>query len=425
MAATAVVLAAAGLSACSGGSSGGGGSAPGVTGSAVDVGALATESGPLSSGFGEIVDGVRAYFDMVNATGGVDGRKLVLAHVADDGGSPTGDTQAARRLVGDHVFAIVGVATPFFSAASYLAGTGTPTFGEVVSPGWAGHDNLFGTFGSTLDYSTDASAIAWFAHQVGASTAAVIAYNGVAQSQDACKADAAGLKRFGVAVPVADYNYQLGGNPDADVFRMAGNNVQLVVSCLAGADNLKLDQVMKQYKLQNASTLWLDGYSRQVVKQNPAAMEKVYFLFQHVPFEAASSYPTKYPGIVQYVDAMTTYAPKWTYDETAMQGWIDAAQFVAGLRAAGRHPTQQAVVAAINRETAFTAGGLMPPIDWRVAHTSSPPPWCSAFAEAYQGGTVDALVRNGARLFACFNANSDNPVTAPAGTPGAAGTSSG
>ena len=65
------------LSACS---SSAGGSAPGVTKTEIKVGALATVTGPLSSGFGEIVAGVRAYFDMVNAQGGVAGRKLVLSN---------------------------------------------------------------------------------------------------------------------------------------------------------------------------------------------------------------------------------------------------------------------------------------------------------------------------------------------------------
>ena len=52
------------------------GPAPGVTSNSIIVGTLATESGALSPGFGEIVDGAQAYFDMVNAQGGVNGRKI-------------------------------------------------------------------------------------------------------------------------------------------------------------------------------------------------------------------------------------------------------------------------------------------------------------------------------------------------------------
>ncbi len=413
------------LTACSSGS--GGGSAPGVTKTEIKVGALATVTGPLSSGFGEIVDGVRAYFDMVNAQGGVDGRQLVLSNVANDAGSPTVDTQVARNLVEqDHVFAIVGVGTPFFTASSYLAKSGTPTFGEVVSGNWSNAPNLFGTYGSVLNYSTNGTSVAWMASQVSATRAAVVAYRGVAQSDAACKADAAALQKFGVKVAVADYNYPLGGgNPDADVFRMAGSKVQLLLTCLQGPDNLAFAKVMKQYHLGSTPSLWLDGYSRATVSANAAAMQHVYFLFQHVPFEAVDQYPSKYPGMVAYVQAMQKYEPAWTYDDTALQGWINAAQFVAGLRAVGHAQlTQQALVSAINTETDFTAGGLMPPLDWRTSHTKALPPYCSGFAEAYDGHTVPALVRQGGQLLTCFTGTSDKPITSPAGTPGTPGTPS-
>jgi len=52
----------------------------GVTAHRIIVGSLATLSGPLASSNEGIVAGVKAYFDMVNAKGGVDGRKLDLAY---------------------------------------------------------------------------------------------------------------------------------------------------------------------------------------------------------------------------------------------------------------------------------------------------------------------------------------------------------
>ena len=96
---------------------------PGVTKTRIIVGALATESGPLASLFGQPVYGAEAYFDYVNNTfGGVDGRKIDLAYNLDDAGSTTNDTTQVRNLVEqDHVFAVVGVSTLFFSGASFLA----------------------------------------------------------------------------------------------------------------------------------------------------------------------------------------------------------------------------------------------------------------------------------------------------------------
>ena len=50
---------------------------------------------------------------------------------------------------------------------------------------------------------------------------------------------------------------------------------------------------------------------------------------------------------------MQKYYPQYLYDDTAMQGWICAEQFVAGLKAIGRNVTQNRLVDVINRETAL------------------------------------------------------------------------
>ncbi len=65
---------------------------------------------------------------------------------------------------------------------------------------------------------------------------------------------------------------------------------------------------------------------------------------------------------------------------------MNAAQFVAGLRAVGHgRLTQRALVDAINKETDFTAGGLIPPVNWTEAHTVDAPPYCSSFVVAENG----------------------------------------
>ena len=135
--------------------SNGGPGAPGVSAKEIDVGSLANITGPLSADFAPIVSGVQAYFDMVNAHGGVYGRKLVLKYQLDDQGEPTQDADLARTLVTqDHVFAVVGVGTPFFVGAKYLAQTGTPAFGYQVSADWSDGPTLFGQNGSNLDTTT-------------------------------------------------------------------------------------------------------------------------------------------------------------------------------------------------------------------------------------------------------------------------------
>lgn len=75
----------------------------------IRVGAVSSLSGPAQ--FPESSAAVRALFDLVNADGGVRGRRLELI-VEDDRGDPAQAVRAARRLVDDqHVVALVGSAS--------------------------------------------------------------------------------------------------------------------------------------------------------------------------------------------------------------------------------------------------------------------------------------------------------------------------
>ncbi len=385
------------------------------------VGALATLSGALSSGFGDIVYGVKAYFDMVNAEGGVNGHTIKLQYVVDDAGNPTTDEDQARNLVEqEHVFAIVGVGSPFFSANQFLGQTGTPTFGYQVSANWNKYPNLFGSYGSVLDYSTYQTKVAWLAKQLHAKSVAVLAYGIAAQSKDACAAYAAGLKRFGVHVGFVDLNVGYEANPIPDVLQMVQAHSDLVLSCMDGPENLKIAQTMHQYGFKDVHTLWVNGYDRQVVAQNEAVLASTgtIFFVQHVPFEAVTAFPGKYPGMQQYITEMNKYEPQWTYDDISLQGWINAAQFVAGLRAAGRNPTQKAVVQAINKETSFTADGLTSPVNWTTAHAVANPPYCGSFVEVMAGGRLEPVfVQHGDQTLVCFNGTADTPIPLPSNTP--------
>jgi len=75
-----------------------------------------------------------------------------------------------------------------------------------------------------------------------------------------------------------------------------------------------------------------------------------------VPFEAASAFPGKFPGLQTYLAAMKKYEPKYTYNEVAMDGWLSAALFAQGVKAAGSDLTQKKLVDDINHITNFTAG---------------------------------------------------------------------
>ncbi|HTZ10390.1 MAG TPA: ABC transporter substrate-binding protein [Acidimicrobiales bacterium] len=394
---------------------------PGVTSNSITVGSIANITGPLSSDFAPIVNGVQAYFSMINAEGGVDGRKLKLGYQEDDQGSGTTDLAVAQKLVEqDHVFAVVGVGTPFFGGAKYLASQGVPTFGYAVSTDWEGHPSLFADFGSVLCFQCGAPGDAWTAEQLGATSIGVVAY-GVPQSAAACNAAVTGMRGFGLNVTFTDTAFTFGADPTADVLKMKAANVNVLFTCLDVTGNVAFARSLIQNGM-SPKQVWFNGYDRNTLKQYGSLMNGVYLGLQHVPFESALS--GDYPGLDTYIREMSKYQPNFTYNETALDGWIAADQFVTGLKAVGKGKlTQASLVKAINQETAYNGAGLTTPVNWKTAHTLATPPFCQSSVEVENGSFVPAFVNDG-QVFTCFGSKtSTDTVPPPAGTPGPSPTS--
>ena len=92
---------------------------PGIENDVITVGGHYPLTGVAAPGYSEIPGGAKAYFDYVNANGGVNGKTIELV-VKDDAYNPTQTSQVTNALVQqDGIFAMVG-------------GLGTPTHGAVI-----------------------------------------------------------------------------------------------------------------------------------------------------------------------------------------------------------------------------------------------------------------------------------------------------
>ncbi|MHB1518789.1 MAG: ABC transporter substrate-binding protein [Acidimicrobiales bacterium] len=398
----------------------GGSSAPGVTATEIKVGSISTLTGFIAADFNGFAPGMQAYFDMVNAQGGVGGRKVVLAYNLDDGGSPTTFNQLAHTLIEqDHVFA-VGASTAFFSPNLFVQ-TGTPTYGYNVTGNWQGPANLFAAGGSVQNYQTGASAVAYLMKQVKSTSVAFFSYgSAIAASYDACHADAANLQAAGIKVSYTDLNASPYGNYTSAVQHLPQTGA-LVVSCMQGSDNVTLAREIQQYGLK-VHQLWFNGYDQSLVAPYSSLLQGVYInIAGNVPFEAQAAYPGHYPGMANYLAMMKKYEPAFTTNGVAFQGWQSAALLVDGIKAAGSDLTQQNVISKTNQIANFTAGGLTTVTHWQDAHNATTYPTCSAFV-AVKGKSFVLAVAKGPQTFVCFarNANLAHPslVTPPAGTPG-------
>ena len=96
------------------------GADPGVSSTQIVIGTTTPKTGPASPGYKDVAPAAQAYFDYVNASGGINGRKIKYV-VKDDAYNPAKTKSATSELIlRDKIFAMFGA-------------LGTPTHSAVVA----------------------------------------------------------------------------------------------------------------------------------------------------------------------------------------------------------------------------------------------------------------------------------------------------
>ncbi|PZG24273.1 ABC transporter substrate-binding protein [Micromonospora craterilacus] len=153
----------AGSAACGADEGSSRGPVPGVTDTEIVVGTHMPLTGPASAGYSKIAPATKAYFDYVNANGGVHGRKISYK-IMDDGYNPANTQQVVRQLVlQDKVFAILnGLGTPTHTGVlDFLHSNRVPDlFVASGSRSWDQPDRYPATFGFNPDYTVEGKILA-------------------------------------------------------------------------------------------------------------------------------------------------------------------------------------------------------------------------------------------------------------------------
>jgi len=402
-----VVVAAACSNASSGSkgsSDGGGGSGssatvdqPGVTKDTIRVGGVASVTNPLNAPYGDVFKGVKAYFAKVNSEGGIYGRKLELVSERDDQISQN-SKEVQGMLSEDNVFAALGVLTIFdFSGASELTAQGVPTFGVNYNADW-NKPNLFSNAGALCLGCVNVG-LPWVARQLGKKSIGVLTYGSV----DSSKRCGEGIRKSFEKFPTAKVGYYSDGHGfgdvdfSVDVQKMKDAHVDLITTCM---DNNAVLAIQKEARAQSLDAIQYlpNGYDQTFIDANSQFFQGLIVRVGFVPFESSP----KPAALSEYLKWMKQQGV--TPDEYTTYGWINGAQLVEGLKGAGPNFTRAKVIAALNKLTNDTGGGLLSGIDWTNEHTTAHPGGCAAFVKVVGKKFVPTLVPKG-KVFLCFADN--------------------
>jgi branched-chain amino acid transport system substrate-binding protein len=379
--------------------------APGVTADEIRVGGVASVTNPIGGKFGGTFDGVDAYFQMVNEGGGVHGRELSLVERHDDEVANNA-TVVQRLLTQDDVFAVLPVASLLFSGADALVESGVPTFGWALQAEWEGTEeepraNLFGQSGSIVCFDCAKPEIPFLADQIEAAKVGLLAYNVPQSAQCAAGVERsfeqyAGSGDDAATVAFTDTSLAFGvADLSAQVSRMKDAGVDMVATCMDLQGVVTLAREMKRQSLDAVQYL-VNAYDPEILTEYADLFQGSYVLTYFTPFEVEDPPP----GLQDYLEWMerTDTVPT----ENSLNGWLNAALFVEGLRQAGPEFSRERVVDAINELDDWTADGLLPGVDWTRAHTEPSSPYCVALSRIDGSEFVPAFGEPG-KPFVCFD----------------------
>ena len=358
-----VALAACGKSSSTGGSGSNTNqaSAPGITATTITIGSTQPLSGPAAPGYSEIAPASNAYFQYVNANGGVFGRKLVYKYL-DDGYNPSMTTAKTRNLVlQDRVFAIFSaLGTPtHLAVVDYLNSQKVPDL--FVSSGcncWNDVGKHPYTFGFQPDYTIEGKILGQHLHRQFAGKKIGYFYQNDEFGLD-------GVKGLDQQIPpgqvVSRQTYvPTNTNVGPQIAALQASGAQVVVMYTIPAfTTLALLAAAKlgyhpQFAVSNvgADPITLTGLLQSFTKGavGPALLNGLLSDAYLPPVTDTSN-----PWVQLFKKIHDQYIAKLPFDGNVEYGMAQAYTLVQLLKAAGRNPTRAGLVKAL--ETVKLTGG--------------------------------------------------------------------
>jgi len=370
---------------------------PGVSDDEITFAAIGTKTGnPLGTCILDCyVEGIEAYFAYRNSEGGIYGRDLVLGDPLDDELSAN-QVRALDVISNDNVFGVFE-ATLLATGWGDLDGAGIPTYAwGIHSTEAAERPHIFP---STVVRCANCvrRGPPYVAREVGATKAASLGYGVSENSKDCTASTADSFELFAedtgveLAYENDDLEYGLPNGIGPEVTAMKEAGVDFISTCIDLNGMKSLAQELERQGMDDVVLLHPNTYDQRFVEEAGSLFEGDVVGVQFRPFEAE----VEGTALAEFEEWMAEQGSEPT--ELAMVGWINATTAFEGLLAAGPEFDREAVTNATNAMTEFTAGGLLAPIDWTLAHSpysrddeadASAESECGAFVKVEEGRFV-------------------------------------
>jgi len=345
---------------------------PGVTATEIKLGITSPKTGTVALSYGKLPGAMKAYFDYINANGGVNGRKITLVSRDDKYLPQQAATQTRNLVLSDKVFAIVGALGTATHTKAYvaaqLAKNNVPDL--FVNTGFSGFDDKTKyptTFLVLPSYAMEAKIIA----KLIADTPTLKPMPSFLIAQDD-EFGKDGVKGFALAghkfadtpilYPAGSLTAALAEGALAKINAAVPAAAKPVMVLMGTTDSTALILKAAEKLSLTSRFTWIagsvggDATTLLALGVKPATIDGAY---------AASFFPdakdTTDEYVAQFMKINEKYNKGDSFDNIVLQGMNSAMLTVQALRAAGKNLTRAGLMKAIeDKGSTFASAGLAP-----------------------------------------------------------------
>ena len=331
----------------------------GVTSSSITVGNVSTLS--LGGLFKGAVVGTQAYFDYINSTGGVNGRKLHVAS-ADDGFTGATNKQATQNAITND-FALVGSFSleDSYGGALLAENPGMPDVSNVLDTTTGKLPNVYEPV--PLNGGWQEGPLQYFKKKFPNAIDATASLVGDLPSAEA---DWAGekyvMEKVGYKV-IYDQTYgETQTNFDQNVVAMKNAGVKILfVDSMA---EVYASGLMKSLASQNFHPIVVLGaatYTNKLIPDSGGAQNVNGSYLQQSTTLYLGQDASQVPAVASFLHWVNVASPGFTPDLFTLYGWLSAQLFAQALQKAGTDPSRGSLLTQLGKITTFDGDHIIGP----------------------------------------------------------------